>query len=188
MTKAYFGSNGENRFIIETPDWLKKQVIEEFGEFYDPCPVDPTEDGLATDWNQKMGETGSDCVYVNPPYTRGNIKKWVWKCYREHLSGCGPIILLIPSYTDTEYFHDCIYQKEGVEIRFFKGRIKFKGYTDGRASFASMLIIFGGASSGRSLAESHDPFPNRLIPADHLEAAMHPNQMKFEILSEVDKE
>ena len=33
--------------------------------------------------------------------------------------------MLIPSYTDTAYFHDYIYQIENVEIEFLRGRMKF---------------------------------------------------------------
>jgi len=130
----YFGANGENKFIIETPDYFKMQIIQEFGLYFDPCPVNPTKDGLEIDWKTDTHN------YVNPPYTRGNIAKWVEKCSIEHSKGC-EISLLIPAYTDTKYFHDFIYQKPYVELRFLKGRMKFKGYTRS-ASFPSMLVIF----------------------------------------------
>jgi len=130
----YYGSNGKGKFIIETPDWLKAQIIEEFGIYYDPCPVNPVQDGLEIEWPKNKA------VYVNPPYTRGHISKWVKKCHDENLRGCH-IILLIPAYTDTAYFHDYIYQRDNVEIRFLRGRIKFKGY-DKHSAFPSMLVIF----------------------------------------------
>ena len=41
----YFGANGDNKFIIETPDYFKMQIIQEFGLYFDPCPVNPTKDG-----------------------------------------------------------------------------------------------------------------------------------------------
>ena len=135
MTKAYFGSNGKGKFVIETPDWLKLEIIERFGEYFDPCPVNPQFDGLSIDWPRDKA------VYVNPPYTRGQLSKWVKKCHFEAVSG-SLVVLLIPSYTDTAYFHDYIYKKQGVEIEFFRGRIQFKGYTKSTASFASMLVIF----------------------------------------------
>jgi hypothetical protein len=175
MTKAFFGSNGKHEFVIETPDWLIDEVIAEFGEFYDPCPVNPKECGLAADWNERKAMSGKDCVYVNPPYTRGSIKQWVEKCYAEHLAGVGPIVLLIPSYTDTAYFHDCIYQKPNVEVRFFRGRIQFKGYKDSRASFPSMLVIFGSASRC-SLDEGQEPSRNSFTSPDLLAVANHRNQ------------
>jgi len=130
----YFGSNGEHKFIIETPSWLKKEIIHEFGEYFDPCPVNPTFDGLEIDWRLDKWN------YCNPPYTRGEISKWVKKCHEENQKGC-KIVLLIPAYTDTAYFHDYIYQRHNVEIRFLRGRIKFKGY-EKRSSFPSMMVIF----------------------------------------------
>ena len=138
MTKAYFGSNGEFETVIETPDWLMNELKDEFGpDVYDPCPVNPTEDGLAVSWNDR-----ARWVYVNPPYTRGVIGHWVEKCREEHLDGCTPIVLLIPAYTDTAYFHDFIYEKYNVEIRFLRGRIRFKGYEKNKSSFPSMLVVF----------------------------------------------
>ena len=71
----YFGSNGQGKFVIETPDWLKVKIKEEFGIYYDPCPVNQIEDGLQKEWPKNKP------VYVNPPYTRGEISKWVKKCH-----------------------------------------------------------------------------------------------------------
>jgi len=57
--------------------------------------------------------------------------------------------MLIPSRTDTRWFHDYILGK--AEIRFIKGRLKFidldyKGKEEDRklspAPFPSMLVIF----------------------------------------------
>lgn len=138
--KPYFGQNGKEKFIIETPDWLKNEIEQEFGFYFDPCPVDPTFDGLMINWPCNRP------VYVNPPYKRGHISKWVEKCAKEHKKGC-KIILLIPAYTDTKYFHEHIYQKDNIEIRFLKGRIKFKGYKSA-ASFPSMLVIFHNELEG----------------------------------------
>jgi site-specific DNA-methyltransferase (adenine-specific) len=61
----------------------------------------------------------------------------------------GVVVMLIPSRTDTRYFHDFIYGK--AEIRFIKGRLKFvdmdyQGKEEDRkmspAPFPSMLVIF----------------------------------------------
>ena len=53
-------------------------------------------------------------------------------------------MMLIPSRTDTSYFHNYIYNKS--EIRFLRGRIKFidpitKKEKDA-APFPSMIVIF----------------------------------------------
>lgn len=49
--------------------------------------------------------------------------------------------MLIPARTDTSYFHDYIYEKKNVEIRFIRGRIKF-GDSKNSAPFPSMIVIF----------------------------------------------
>lgn len=47
--------------------------------------------------------------------------------------------MLVPSRTDTRWFHNYIYGK--AEIRFVKGRLKFGGATTG-APFPSMVVIY----------------------------------------------
>lgn len=79
-------------------------------------------------------------VFCNPPYS--NIAAWVEKSFRETRNDKTLVVLLIPSRTDTRYFHDFIYQR--AEIRFIKGRLKF-GESKNSAPFPSMIVIFRGA-------------------------------------------
>lgn len=51
------------------------------------------------------------------------------------------VVMLIPARTDTGYFHDYIYKKPNVEIRFIRGRLKF-GDEKNSAPFPSMVVIF----------------------------------------------
>jgi site-specific DNA-methyltransferase (adenine-specific) len=83
---------------------------------------------------------GGQTVFCNPPYSR--IGEWVEKAYRESRKDNTVVVLLIPSRTDTRYFHNFIYQR--AEIRFVRGRIKF-GDSKNSAPFPSMVIIFRGA-------------------------------------------
>lgn len=55
----------------------------------------PAEDGLKQDWS---GER----VWCNPPYGKGQILPWVRKALAP--SNCG-VALLLPSRTDTDWFH-----------------------------------------------------------------------------------
>lgn len=77
-------------------------------------------------------------VWCNPPYGRKDIYRWVEKCATGGAEVC---VALLPARTDTRWFHDFIYQKPNVEIRFVKGRIKFSG-TSGPGKFPSMVVIF----------------------------------------------
>jgi len=128
----YYGASINTHPHGGTPKELLNEIKNKYGELFDPCPNNFTIDGLSIEW--PMNKT----VFVNPPYTRGEIKKWAEKCYIEHLKGV-KIVLLIPSYTDTLYFHDFIYPY--AKLQFIKGRLKFLGY-DNKASFPSMICLF----------------------------------------------
>jgi len=121
--KLMFSS--ENNFWCTPRDFFNK-LNQEFNFTLDPCCTEksalcnkfytPKEDGLIQDWE---GET----VFVNPPYGR-EINKWVKKAYEESKKPNTKVVMLIPSRTDTRYFHDYIYNK--AKIRFIKGRLKFR--------------------------------------------------------------
>ena len=82
---------------------------------------------------------GGETVFCNPPYGR-ELPKWIEKCASE--SKHAKVVMLIPARTDTRAFHDFIYGK--AEIRFIKGRLKFKvdGKEEYPAPFPSMVVIF----------------------------------------------
>lgn len=88
-------------------------------------------DGLQQSW-------GGEIVWCNPPYS--TLKAWIQKAHLSRSLGATSV-LLIPSRTDTAAFHDYIYQKPGVEIRFLRGRIFFEG-AKWNALFPSMVVIF----------------------------------------------
>ena len=139
-TDLMFSSNDDS---WETPPSLFNVLDMEFNFTLDPCCTKQTakckkfftkeEDGLIQDWSK-------DIVFVNPPYGR-EIGKWVEKSYNEAKKGA-KVVMLIPSRTDTKWFHDFIYNK--AEIRFLKGRIRFLQNKKelNAAPFPTMLIIF----------------------------------------------
>ena len=79
-------------------------------------------------------------MFCNPPYGRA-IGHWVKKCSDEATKHGTTVVMLIPARTDTSYFHDYIYQKDNVEIRFVRGRLRF-GDGKAPAPFPSMVVIF----------------------------------------------
>lgn len=127
----------------ETPQDFFDELNKEFDFSLDPCATKETakcnnfytkeDDGLSKDW-------GGNTVFCNPPYGRA-IKDWVKKCRDEGLKDFTEVVMLIPARTDTKYFHEYIYKKPNVEIRFIKGRLKF-GDCKNSAPFPSMLVIF----------------------------------------------
>lgn len=124
-----------------TPQWLFDQLNQEFNFDVDVCATAQNakcpryytqdQDGLCMPWE--------GCVWCNPPYGR-TIGAWVRKAWEASASG-STVVMLIPARTDTRWFHDYIYQKDRVEIRFLKGRLKF-GEAKNAAPFPSMIVIF----------------------------------------------
>ena len=127
-----------------TPQYLFEQLNNEFNFTLDPCATDENkkcenhftkeDDGLSRSWKDET-------VFCNPPYGR-QIGKWVKKAYEETKDENTKVVMLIPSRTDTKYFHDYIY--EICEVRFLKGRVYFEkgGKKVGRAPFPSMVVVF----------------------------------------------
>ena len=134
----------------ETPADLYNKLNKRFKFTLDPCCTHVNhkcekyytieEDGLSKSWE---GET----VFVNPPY--GNIGKWVKKAYEESTENGATVVMLIPSRTDTRYWHDYIMQSASA-IYFIKGRLKFVNpftSVSNSAPFPSAVIVFHAAKS-----------------------------------------
>jgi len=136
---VHFTSNSNE---WETPQQLFNNLDMEFHFTLDPCSTHENakckkhytieDDGLSKSW---VGET----VFMNPPYGR-EIGKWAKKAFEEWKKGA-TVVCLVPSRTDTAYWHD--YFKQG-EIRFIRGRVHFEqpNGKGGAAPFPSAIIIF----------------------------------------------
>lgn len=130
-------------FSSATNDWYTpKEVFEglhkEFNFQDDPCPLNSLIDGLSRDWKSP--------AFVNPPYS--DLKTWSKKAYEEAQKGCTSV-LLIPSRTDTKWWHDYILKAQ--EIRFIKGRLKFGGCKN-NAPFPSCIVVFKPSSGQQKAA------------------------------------
>ena len=94
----------------ETPQDFFDELNKEFHFTLDPCATKETakcekfytkeDDGLSKNWDGKI-------VFMNPPYGR-EIKHWIKKA--SEIKN-GVVVCLIPSRTDTKYFHDYLYKK-----------------------------------------------------------------------------
>lgn len=140
--------NADAMFSSKTDQWETPQdfydgLNAEFGFTLDPCADENNHkcekyytketDGLSQCWD---GER----VFCNPPYGR-EIGIWVRKCYLHGTSENGIAVMLVPARTDTKWFHEYIYGKKNVEVRFLKGRLKFGGSRNS-APFPSMVVVF----------------------------------------------
>ena len=133
FNKVLFKSTHDN---WSTPKDVYDKLDKEFNFNFDPCPLNenPEFDGLELEWGSR--------TFVNPPYSK--LKDWCRKAYQEWGKG-KTIVMLIPSRTDTRYWHD--YIMKATEIRFIKGRLKF-GEAKNSAPFPSAIILFRGSKDG----------------------------------------
>jgi hypothetical protein len=125
MNRVHFSSAYQN---WKTPKAFYQALDSEFNFDFDPCPSNPTFNGLEVEWGKVN--------FVNPPYA--DISKWIKKAFEEWKEG-KVIVMLIPSRTDTKWWHE--YVMKASEIRFIKGRLRF-GDSKNSAPFPSCLVIF----------------------------------------------
>lgn len=124
--------------LWETPQDFYDSLNAEFGFDLDVCATDENAkclryftaatDGLAQEW---VG-----VCWMNPPYGRV-IGDWMRKAWESAQMGA-TVVCLVPSRTDTRWWHD--YAMRG-EIRYVRGRLKF-GDSKNSAPFPCAVVIF----------------------------------------------
>lgn len=142
MNPVLFSSNSEE---WETPQALFDALDQEFHFGLDVCATDQNRkcdnffdkkiNGLEQNWG------GYGTIWCNPPYG-SQIAAWCKKASEAAQAG-HTTVMLIPSRTDTRWFHEYIYKKPNVEVRFIKGRLRF-GNAQNPAPFPNMIVIFRG--------------------------------------------
>lgn len=125
----------------ETPPEVFEPLDAEFHFTLDVCATAENakcaryfteeEDGLAQDWD--------GVCWMNPPYGR-EILGWMKKAVEESRKGA-TVVCLVPSRTDTRWWHE--YAMQADEIRYVKGRIRFVG-AEHPAPFPSSVVVFRG--------------------------------------------
>lgn len=128
----------------ETPDSIFGPLNEEFGFTLDVCATPENtkckrfftedDDGLTRGWH--------GVCWMNPPF--GVQGKWVKKAYEEAKKGT-TVVCLLPARTNTNWWHD--YCMRG-EIRFIRGRPKFKGAKHGLPQPLAIVIFWGQSCGG----------------------------------------
>ncbi len=121
-----------------TPRAFYQALDAEFGFALDAC----ADGGNAKCANFFSGDEGLrepwlPPTFLNPPYGR-QIGKWVKRAYEQSQRGF-TVVALLPSRTDTRWWHDYVMQAD--EIRFIRGRLHFDGHKNG-APFPSAIVIF----------------------------------------------
>lgn len=116
------------------------ELDEEFGFTMDVCALPhnakcerfltPDDDALSLPWE--------GVCWMNPPYGRG-IAAWLQKAWEESQRGA-TVVCLVPSSTDTRWWHEYVMRGE---VRFIRGRLRFSGVTTS-APFPSAIVVFRG--------------------------------------------
>jgi phage N-6-adenine-methyltransferase len=155
------GNNAGAFQEYQTPPELFAELDDEFGFTLDAaasaenalCPRYFTKDsdGLEQPWH--------GTVFVNPPYARWQLFRWVEKAHQEAQRGVTSV-MLIPASTETEWFHTYCWDRHsqfprpGVEVRFMLGRPRFidprnkaKSPKGWRPLTSVMTVVFWGVSS-----------------------------------------
>ena len=111
----------------QTPERLYN-LFNEYA-FYDPCPYMSKKDNLKEKWQPYC--------FINPPYSQ--IKIWINTIIEKlEKNEIEVLYLLIPSRTDTKYFHRLVSLPYKIDVVFIKGRLKFSNSNS--APFPSCLI------------------------------------------------
>ncbi|WP_316042983.1 DNA N-6-adenine-methyltransferase [Lactiplantibacillus plantarum] len=145
INKALFTSNKED---WETPQDFYDRLNAKYHFEWDlaasddnakcSCYFTRDDNSLEQDWEGLSGN-----LFLNPPYGR-ELKLWVKKAATTGLKDKQNLVMLIPSRTDTSYWHDYIFNH--AEIEFLRGRLKFEvdGVSGDSAPFPSAVVIYTG--------------------------------------------
>jgi len=123
-----------------TPDRVYDIIEKHWGiikeSLYDPVPEGTPYkspcffNGLYGDWKS--------INYVNPPFEVKTLRKFYQKALEQRMKGKFTIMLL-PSKTDQDWFHDIIYNN--FSIKWIKKRLKFKNDKDSSMGGHFLVLI-----------------------------------------------
>ena len=153
-----FKSKGQS---WETPDSLFRILDSEFHFERDLCADEKNTKchKYYTERDNALMQDWKGVCWLNPPYgaVGFKLKDWVKKSWLESQKHNSTIVMLIPARTNTNWWHE--YCMTSSEIRFIKGRPKFKGCVHGLPQ-PLVIVIFKGQDKKAKLStfelnESH---------------------------------
>jgi phage N-6-adenine-methyltransferase len=131
--------------VQSTPQWLFDELNQRYHFTLDAAadaanhkcprwygPGGLAEDALSVEWGAE------ERIWLNPPYSRGNQRRFVEKAIDHAMRG-GLTIALLPADTSTQLFHSLLWKRYHCD--FLPKRIRFNGVKNG-AKFGSMVVTF----------------------------------------------
>jgi len=126
-----------NKDDYSTPIDFFEELDEEFHFTLDACatPDNAKCAHFFTEADNGLEQEWAGVVFCNPPYGK-EITAWIEKAFLSSITEGTTVVMLLPSRTDTAWWHDLCSQGE---IRFIRGRLSFNG---NKAPFPSAIVIF----------------------------------------------
>ena len=149
---------------FETPQWLYDVLNAEFGFGLDAaatkechkCEVylTPDQDALKQNW---IAASGGKPIFLNAPFERRELPKFVEKAYDESQKGA-EVVCVLPYYKSYPWFRDYVWAY--AEVRQIQGMVVFDGFgrkkskhagnIAGSQSFDTIVAIFRPGQKGFS--------------------------------------
>ena len=128
----------------ETPDEIFMPLDKEFNFTIDVCAnYDNAKcSHYYTEESNALTQKWEGVCWMNPPF--GEQGKWVKKAFEESQKGC-TVVCLLPAITNTNWWHN--YVMKG-EVRFIKGRPRFKGAKHGLPQPLAIVVFRAGKKYG----------------------------------------
>ena len=141
-----------------TPQWLFDWSNREYGPFALDAAAKPAnakcdrffteaDDGLNQHW-------GPETVWCNPPYA--DCKAWVEKAHWESTYHHTSVVLLLPAYTGTQWWHDSV--SAAAQVVFLRKKFKFEG-AEHNSPFYCVLVLFGERYRNQQKMRFANPHP-----------------------------
>ena len=121
----------QHSIVHRNPNWETPQEL--FDEACRKYKVRPSLDVCATRRNKKcalffskdsLSKQWNRSFYMNPPYGKGIIDKWIKYAYEQHVKHNVTAMALIFAKTETKWWHK--YIQDVAEVYFIKGRVHFQ--------------------------------------------------------------
>ncbi len=153
--KGYAACLSSHDQTWQTPsDLLVSILIAARREAFDLDPCSPSSNGpvpALTYWTASddgLSRPWQGLIFVNPPYSRA-LPVWAAKCRGEAAAGGAVVVGLVPSRTDTRWWHQSVAGQ--ADIIMLRGRLRFGGGTHS-APFPSALVVWNDSQLAERIA------------------------------------
>ena len=144
-------TSGHKNQYAQTPDsvydFIRNDLQYKISDF-DPCPPNPTFNGLAIDWKCNFDEI----IYVNPPFKDSG--RWIKKAILElDRNNCSKCVLMLPARMAASWFRLLCTRADKMYV---PGRITFKNYQKSYPWGCFLCVVSSVKERNETLIEKVD--------------------------------